>query len=129
MNTLEMLTTNLQATRAAYTTRIGLVAEMVKAETRLTADRLELEAAKVAILTANADDPKALGGNEAARSARLADLTAEEARRVQASAAVVDALRAELEMARLECRLADLTLQHLTAMDATRGDVEMERAA
>lgn len=65
------------------------------------ADRA-LEEAKQRVILAHADDPKALGSNEAARKARIDELTATELAAVRTAEYTLRKARADQEMARIE---------------------------
>lgn len=61
-------------------------------------------------------DPKELGANEAARTARIAEMTSLEAEQVSLRTQIVDAMRSQGEMLRLEARRCELTLQHFSLL-------------
>lgn len=60
----------------AYDKLAALTQEVQAAESQLSKARVALATERAEILLAHADDPKALGANEAAREAELASLTA-----------------------------------------------------
>lgn len=64
--------------------------------------RHTLEQAKNAILYANRDDAKALGSNEAARAATIAEMTATERAGVEETEALVTSSRDSLTLAQME---------------------------
>lgn len=73
MMTTEKLSTSL---RNAYENLFALTMESQQAELQLSKARAALATERAEILLTHADDPKALGANEAAREAKLASLTA-----------------------------------------------------
>lgn len=87
---------NAYARLMAYT-----LAHFKAIDAQTIADRA-LDEAKQRVLLAHADDPKALGSNEAARKAKIDELTAAELAAVRAAEDGIRKARADQEMARIE---------------------------
>jgi hypothetical protein len=112
----DLIKKNMHETNVAYTKRIGLVCDIAQQETVLAVEQQTLQSERSKILLSY--DPKDLGANETVRNARIAELTAAFQEQVTKTQAIIDLMKANLEMARLECRRCDLTLQHLTALQS-----------
>lgn len=81
------------------------------------AAKASLDDAQKAILTANAEDPKKLGANEAARQAKLDELTSAEVDAVRTASADLRQKQYELDIAKLDMDLLR-QLKHLEAISA-----------
>ncbi len=114
MSLTEKVEHNLAETRQAYANRMNLVLAVAHAERDLVEAQKVLETAKYSILAST--DPKELGSNEAIRTAKIAELTAVQSLELVRRQERLRKLQTDLEMARLECRCCDLTLQHLALL-------------
>ena len=83
----------------------------------------ELASAKQAIILANAEDPKKLGANEAARNAAIDDLTRDQRGHLLGCEAALAQHRHNLELARLEVEHWRAQLRCIEAFVAT-GELE-----
>lgn len=101
--TTQTLSQNLVLARNGLTDALkGLHA----ASEHLLEKQIALATAKSRILLNHAEDPKALGANEAARSARIDELTQEEREAFASAEMVRRQLALEVEIARLTWDLA-----------------------
>ena len=73
--------------------------------------RRDLENAKNSVILAHAEDPKALGSNEAARTARITDLTDVERKAFEGAEATTRAKRHTLALAQIDWDYAKLCVR------------------
>lgn len=95
--------------------------EVYLAQEANLAARANLDDAQKAILNANAEDPKKLGANEAARQAKLDELTSTEVENARVAAASLRQRQHELDMAKLDMDL----LRHLKHLQAIAAGVSL----
>lgn len=91
------------------------VSDLAIAEHHVVQDKIDLEAAKTAVLL-KYTDPKELGSNEAQRAAAIAFHVSHQSAKLQAATASVELLKCETEVARIRCRFADQSLRFCEAL-------------